>query len=350
MVKLPEVSVTATRSEQALEKLPRNVTVITREEIDAMHPQTVTELLKGVPGLVVRDFTGTGASASIDMRGFGETGNLHTLVTVDGRRLNQIDLSGVDFTTIPVENIERIEILHGPAGVLYGDSAVGGVVNIVTREGAGKPSAQTGGPVRLLRALGGEGQLPGLHGQGLLVRLGPHYSNDGYRENSETRLKNATFNTRYDTSPTLSFLVDGVLNQANYSLPGALTEAQMNQDRRQSVTPNNWANNRDYSLRGQARKEFGENGTLTADLSYRQRKAESEMWSKLDSNIDVWGLQPKYVLDGKLGGLGHRLTAGIDYFKWDMNSDTYVIGGSKTGSTNYKLDSSGPLSFGGDSA
>ena len=67
VVKLPEVSVTATRSEREMEKLPRNVTVITRQEIEAMHPQTVTELLRGVPGLVVRDFTGTGALASIDI-------------------------------------------------------------------------------------------------------------------------------------------------------------------------------------------------------------------------------------------------------------------------------------------
>jgi hypothetical protein len=73
VVKLPEVSVTATRSQQAMEKLPRNVTVITRAEIEAMHPQTVTDLLKGVPGLVVRDFTGTGALGAGGLAGLGLT-------------------------------------------------------------------------------------------------------------------------------------------------------------------------------------------------------------------------------------------------------------------------------------
>ena len=65
-----------------------------------------------------------GKSASVDIRGFGETAPLNTLVLVDGRRVNEIDLSGVDWTQIPLDQIERIEIVRGAGSVLYGDNAL----------------------------------------------------------------------------------------------------------------------------------------------------------------------------------------------------------------------------------
>ena len=85
-------------------------------------------------GVVVRDFYGTGKTASVDIRGFGETAPLNVLVLVDGRRVNEIDLSGTDWTQIPIDQIERIEIVRGAGSVLYGDNAVGGVINIITKK------------------------------------------------------------------------------------------------------------------------------------------------------------------------------------------------------------------------
>ncbi len=84
--------------------------------------------------MVVRDVYGTGKTASVDIRGFGETGALNTFVLVDGRRVNEIDLSGVDWTQIPLDQMERIEIVRGSGSVLYGDNAVGGVINIITKK------------------------------------------------------------------------------------------------------------------------------------------------------------------------------------------------------------------------
>src|SRR4030043_232451 len=123
---------------------PANVTVITREEIEKSNSQTVIDLVRTEVGVVVRDYYGTGKTASVDIRGFGETGPLNTLVLVDGRRVNEIDLSGVDWTQIPLDQIERIEILRGPGSVLYGDNAVGGVINIITRKPEKPLSFETG--------------------------------------------------------------------------------------------------------------------------------------------------------------------------------------------------------------
>ncbi|MBW2617651.1 MAG: TonB-dependent receptor [Deltaproteobacteria bacterium] len=340
-VELPEVSVTATRSERETIKLARNVTVIGRDEIEALNPLSVTDLLEAVPGLVVRDYTGTGALASVDLRGFGDTGGLHTLVTVDGRRINQISHAGVDFTTIPVENIERIEILHGPAGVLYGDSAVGGVINIVTKEGVGPIAAKVRGGYGSYEAWGGQAFLQGGADEFSYFVSARYHHTDGYRDNSETELAGATFNTRFYANPTLSFLFDGGLSRSDYSLPGPLTEEEMEDDRRQSFSPEDWADNSDGWLRGQVRKDFGGWGVLTTDLSYRQRYSESEVWSRRETGLGSWGLQPKWVVDGALGSLEHRITVGIDYYSTQMTTDIEAIGGPRERRVDYRLDSLG---------
>lgn len=341
-VKLPEVAVTATRSERPLEKLPRNVTVITAEEIARLSPLTVTDLLKAVPGVVVRDYTGTGALASVDLRGFGETAGQHTLVLVDGRRLNQIDLSGVDFTNIPVENIERIEILHGPAGVLYGDSAVGGVINIITKKGKGAPGGRLQSTYGSWQTWGGRGYFQGTSGRLGWFVSARHDSTEGYRENSETRLRNLTFNTTYDAAGGLSLLVDGALGQSNYSLPGGLSEEQYNQDRRQSVQDNSWGEKKLGFLRGRLRKDFGPAGVLTADVAYRRQESNSRWYSDRDTEINTYSFLPKYVWSTGLNGMTNRLTLGVDLYYVDMTTDKSQVGGPKTETTDYQVTSVGP--------
>jgi len=132
-VTLEKVVVTATRDAEEIRKIPANVTVITKKQIEESYAETVVGLLRDQVGVVVKDIYGNGKSATVDIRGFGETAPPNTLVLVDGRRVNQIDLSGVDWTQIPLHQIERIEVVRGSGSVLYGDNAVGGVINIITK-------------------------------------------------------------------------------------------------------------------------------------------------------------------------------------------------------------------------
>jgi iron complex outermembrane receptor protein len=125
-VTLEEVVVTATRDTQEIRKIPANVTVITKDEIEQSNSKTVVDLLRNEADVVVRDFYGNGKTASVDIRGFGETGTLNTLVLIDGRRVNEIDLSGVDWSQISLDQVERIEIVRGSGTVLYGDNAIEG--------------------------------------------------------------------------------------------------------------------------------------------------------------------------------------------------------------------------------
>lgn len=121
-----EVVVTATRYEEKTTDVPASVSVITEEDIKRSTAQNIPDLLRTLPGVLVNDITGNRRSFTVDLRGFGETAPLNTLVLVDGRRLNEPDLSGVDWTEIPIERVSRIEVIRGGRGsVLYGDNATG---------------------------------------------------------------------------------------------------------------------------------------------------------------------------------------------------------------------------------
>lgn len=112
-----------------------SVTLIAREEIEARHETTVLELLRTVPGVAVVQSGGPGRGASIFLRG---ANSQHTLVLLDGLRVNSVQNGGFDFADLTTDNVERIEILRGPQSTLYGSEALGGVISITTRRGEGE--------------------------------------------------------------------------------------------------------------------------------------------------------------------------------------------------------------------
>ncbi|MBW1828510.1 MAG: TonB-dependent receptor [Deltaproteobacteria bacterium] len=112
-VTLETVVVTGTRTEQRVERIPANVTVIDQEDIKNSNAKNVPDILRSEEGLQVRDLMGNGKSAQVDLRGFGETGPYNSSVLVDGRRVNEIDLSGVDWTQIPLEQNHYKKTIKG---------------------------------------------------------------------------------------------------------------------------------------------------------------------------------------------------------------------------------------------
>lgn len=322
---LPETSVSANRWEQDLDKLPRNVTIITRQRIEEQNPMSVVELLKGVPGLYVMQSDTYGTYAEISMRGMGYPASAKTLVTVDGRRQNLIDGNGVDFSTIPVDNIERIEVLHGPAGVLYGDSAVGGVINIITRKGSGPAGGTVSAQYGSYDMYGFKGNFKGATEYMDWFVAARYDDADGYRDENHTRIKGANFKTDFYPNQTWSFLVDGVINQANFGVPGSLTKAQMDRDRRMASYAGAYYENKNQAIRGQVKGDFQRCGLVTMDLAFRKWQSEAEVWSHGDNDSKIYDIQPKYVLDSTVGGFANRLTAGVDYSHWDMDYDSFDL-------------------------
>jgi vitamin B12 transporter len=130
---LDDVVVTANRQAQSHENIIADVTVVDRKEIERAGADSLTDLLSKQPGVQISTNGGAGTSASLFLRG---TNADHVVVLVDGLRINSATLGTTSFESIPLSQIEKIEIVRGPASSLYGADAIGGVIQIFTRKNA----------------------------------------------------------------------------------------------------------------------------------------------------------------------------------------------------------------------
>ena len=324
-VTLQEVVVTATRDVQEIRKIPANVTVVTREEIEQSNAQTTIDLLRHEAGVVVGDWFGTGKSASVDIRGFGETGLLNTLVLVDGRRVNAIDLSGVDWSQIPLEQVERIEIVRGPSSVLYGDNAVGGVINIITKKPEKPLSIEagiTGGSYKYNK----ESALVGGKWGPLSALLHADYnSTEGYRENGFFRAKDIGGRLVYDMNEFISFNFSGSFHRDDTGFPGYLTKALYKQDRRATLFPDDKGETDDgYGALG-VKAKLWDFGRIEIDLSYRHREVADFLPSfsfEDKRNLSTWGFTPKYIIEKSLWNHFNKLIFGSDFYRSKSDVDS----------------------------
>ena len=137
-VKLDEIVIKATRMEEPIGETTSGVTLITREDIQKMNVEFVPDVFRKLPELHVIQNGGTGKVASVLLRGGSSS---HTLVMIDGIRVNSTTTGSFDFSGITVADIERIEIVKGPQSTIYGSEAMAGVINIITKKGEDTPKA-----------------------------------------------------------------------------------------------------------------------------------------------------------------------------------------------------------------
>ncbi|MCX5814920.1 MAG: TonB-dependent receptor [Proteobacteria bacterium] len=136
--RLEDIVVTASRVETPVEETASSVSVISAKEIEEKNEPALIDVLRGLPGLDAVQTGGLGGTASVYIRGANPE---HTLVLIDGMEANDVMHFGrlFDFADLTVDNIEQIEVVRGPQSTLYGSSAIGGVINIITKKGEGKP-------------------------------------------------------------------------------------------------------------------------------------------------------------------------------------------------------------------
>ncbi len=129
---MEEIVVTATKTEKKVEEAPGSVTVIDGEDLKKQNIETADDALRILSGVFVKRSKGLmDSTASVNLRGF--KGDQYTLVLIDGQPANDAYTGGIEWAALPVKNIERIEVIRGPASALYGGNAMGGVINIITK-------------------------------------------------------------------------------------------------------------------------------------------------------------------------------------------------------------------------
>jgi len=138
---LPEVTIPGRRPQPAA-ATPASISVLTREDLEALGIETLAEALQLLPEMFVRAYGGAGSLAEPSIRGFGPG---QVLVLLDGVPLNNVALGQVDLTTISLNGVQRIEVLRGPFAALAGSGALGGVINIVTGSTGSTAAARYGG-------------------------------------------------------------------------------------------------------------------------------------------------------------------------------------------------------------
>jgi len=341
-IELEEIVVTPSRIAQHGYKITSNVSVIGRRQIEVSNARTVSDILEQELGVHIYD-NGSPKTTKIDIRGFGDTATRNVLVLVNDRKVNPIDISGPDMMQIPIESVEKIEIIRGAGSVLYGDNAVGGVVNIITKKGKGPLSGKVGGNYGSFRTSGANFEVSGskkfelanLPNDVAYYVQSKYYETGGYRDNSDVVAKDYNGRFDYKISDRVSIDLNTGWHEDDYGLPGGLSFAELETlGRKGSADPTDSASTKDrfvhLALDVKPWPEDIEWGHFVMDFSYQNRDTYAT-FAAFDFNtkrdIDSYGLNSKYIFDQTLFNKEFNFVVGMDYY----DTDNDILGsGSNT--------------------
>ncbi|GAB4164824.1 MAG: TonB-dependent receptor [Rhodocyclaceae bacterium] len=320
------VVVTATRFSSEAAENADGIQVITAGRIRESGATSLAEVLNRIGGVHTRiSFLGT-PDQPIDLRGFGATGDQNTLVLLDGERISENELASARLSIIPLNAIERIEILRGSGAVLYGGGASAGAINIITRPaGGGRPEALLQAGVGSYKTTDARASAR-TAGEGWGLALDANrYDSDNYRRNNAARQENIAGEWRALGSAGSLALRFGADRQ-RARLPGARTEAQLASDPRGSSTPDDFSEIDGWRIGMSAQTSFGAL-TAAADVGYRVKASRAYFAfpggsSLSDVDSRVLSVSPRLKWSGAPGGLANVLVAGVDLSDWDYRNDS----------------------------
>jgi iron complex outermembrane receptor protein len=315
---LKETVVTATRFAEPAQSLPLGVSVISAEDIRASGATTVNEAIMRVLGVVGRQDLYGGGEYNLDLRGFGVTADNNQVVVVDGLRLSEADLGGTRLSGIPIESVERIEVLRGSGAVLYGEGATGGVIVISTKAGIGKErsngaSLYAGAGTYRLRDLRADATVAA--GAFSMDVSGQKRDSDNHRDNFRSEADALSVTGQW-SGDWLRLGARVGRDSLDTGLPGALSAAQYQANPRQSTTPGDRAGIR--SERGSvfAEAQLG-SWQLGADAGTREKNLTSiNSGFPFDYDIDAKNYSLRARNETSFGGLRNQLVLGTDHARW----------------------------------
>jgi iron complex outermembrane recepter protein len=269
---LEEVVVTSTRlpgDPVDVRTLPAKVTVITADEIQRSGAKTVQEAIQQATGIVMYDAVGNAFQQTIDLRGFNGQPVPATSIFVDGVHVNEPDFNTVNFDLIPLETVERIEILPGPSAI-FGKNALGGVINIITKRGGAKPQAT------------GETLFGSFHRERYNINAGgplgkfDYYTNftreieNGFRDESDARISRFTGKLGFRPSDQTDLTVSYNYVKSRLLQAGSLPLSVATIDRKRNFTPGDFFDSETNFVRANGRRTLPLGLTLDGNIFYRR--------------------------------------------------------------------------------
>jgi iron complex outermembrane receptor protein len=233
----PVTVVTAFRIPQDPALLPMGVSVISAEEIRSAGVTDASDAIRWLGGVVTSIDTTGGRNPVLDLRGFGETARSNLVIMVDGVRINEGDMGGAAISWIPVDSIERIEVVRGSGAVLHGEGATAGMINIITGRGMTEPGGAVSVGVGNYGTRDARLEVRNVSERWTSQIYGAALNSDNHRDNFRVQERNALARVTWaDGSKSLSAQL-GVQTQAS-GLPGGINVAEFHSNSRQSLKPN----------------------------------------------------------------------------------------------------------------
>jgi iron complex outermembrane receptor protein len=310
------IVVTATRSASDVRNVPGNPAVVTAQDIADGHYTSVPEALEKKTGIFFRNYADNPSQASVDIRGFGGD-NPHgkVLVLVNGRKLNRPDMAVINWAQIPMQAVERIEVVRGPNSVLYGDHAVGGVINIITRDGADIPETSLQASAGSYGAYDQNVVTSGkLNGLGYVATAG-HQSGDGYRNRSAYDTSSGSLRLSGNISEQVSAYAEGSVVKEQHELPGALSLTQVQQNRRQAANLADEADETYYTFNTGMKALPTDDLVFDLDGGVSKKDLQADMasyWAYYNYTINSYTLSPKVTLLTPVANMDNELIIGSD--------------------------------------
>ncbi len=323
-VALEPIVVTGTRPAQSGGEYGGNITVIGPREIASSGASDLAGLLASVPGVFMTK-KGNSRSAITDIRGFGDTADRNVVILIDGRRLNSADNAAVDLSMVPLEAIDRVEVMRGAGSVFYGDNAVGGVVNIITKKGRGPAETAVTATAGSYGARSAGMSTGGGEAAWSYFLFSEYADRAGYRANSDVLSANGGVRLGHVVSKRLSLDADMIWHEDDYGLPGGLNDAGLaSLGRRGSDEEENNGQTRDrtmgLALTARPWEDPSVDGTVTAEYFFRNQ--DSYGWYDYGSwgahatkrAIDTHGVLVKYAHRGEVAGRAYTAVIGTDLY------------------------------------
>jgi len=325
----PRIVVTATRRAAPIRSVAKNPSVISSEDIAAGHYSSIPEALQKKAGIFVRNTSDNPSQAKVNLRGFGgDFPHGKTLVLLNGRTLNNMDMAGINWAQVPMQAVDRIEVIRGPNSVLYGDHAVGGVINIITKEPSDIPlttlTASIASYETYEQSVTTSGKLDGL---GYIASL-EHQSSDGYRDRSKYDTLSGSLRLNGNINESIRAYAEISTVKEQHQLPGSLSKAEVQQNRQQSNTTDDFATEESFTLQAGIEATLTDELLFNLDAGLTKKDIEADYpsnWtpSYYNYKINTYTLSPKFTLLTPIAGMNNELLFGVDLSREQLNSQKY---------------------------